>query len=1107
MPPIRLAALALLALAAVAVRAQTAPAPFPLATGDYTFAAWPATAPAGTYPAAMRVHQAASGQDPAPTDAFAADYVGPYSATAGTRVVGLGENGIAFLNTGTAGRLGALTLALDATGAQNVRVSWTGGTAATGSRPYVLRLQYRVGASGTYTDAGAEYVAGATGHAEPFSTVLPAEVNGAPVVHVRWVYAQVGTGAGNRPQLRVDDVTVSTSDAAASGTGTAAFAPALLRGGAPQALALVVTARSDEPADRLTDLTFTLPAVWGAVAPSQVTLVPAGGTVSVAGSTVSVAGADASQSAPLRIEMAALAVPDASAFVEVGVRTGAGSAQTVAIATQPVLRVWSTPEPMATVRANTAAGVSTRLGEAVTVQGVVTVSDAFRTGGGERGPSFLEDASGGLAVFSPEGVAAAVEPGEEVVLLGVVDQFFGLNQLSNATEVVERVGFPGAPAPLVVTLQQLAADGAGGAEAYEGRLVRVEGVTVNTTVWTAEGAGTNYLLTDATGALDVRINPGTDLAGQPAPTGPFALTGVVSQFRPAAPFVGGYQLMPRGRSDIEPLLNAPAIAPQAPFEHAVAPTSVTLRWTTDRPAHSEVRYTTAGGASGGVVSETRTTAHEITLTDLAPATVYTVELRAAADADTASVAGYPVSTASPPGSTGAVEVLFNQSVDATVATGPTATTADLAAHLVGRIAQAQASLDVALYSLSGTAGAQIAQALVAAHQRGVRVRVIMDDETSTTAPPNTLRAASIPVITDAFGQNDGAAGLHHNKFVVVDHLGTDPARVWAMTGSWNPTDPGTAQHFQNVVWVQDAALAGAFTAEFEQMWGGSGSQPDAAHARFHHRKTLVAPSVFQIGGVPVRLLFSPQGFGPYGSVESEILKTIATADHELALNLNLITRLPIVDAVRARHDAGVTVRGVVGEITTTGSVFASLAFADVRAFPSDALGLLHHKTALVDAQSPLSDPVVITGSHNWSRAANESNNENTLFLRSAPLANLFLQEFAARYAQAGGTGTFPTDAGADGGALAFGLSAPAPNPARHTARLALSLPAPADVAVRLYNVLGQEVRRPHSGPLPAGRHAVPLDLAGLAAGVYVVRAEALLGGRTETTTRRLTVVR
>ena len=1108
--PLRLAALALFASAAAAsAAAQTAPAPFPLASGDYTFAAWADTAPAGTYPAAMRLHRG-GGIDPGLAAEPTGDYTQAYSLTSGTRINGLNGDGLAFANTGTNGDLGAAVVALDATGLSNVRVAWTAGTVAVGTRTYAVRLQYRVGASGPFSDApGAsgpvEYLSNAAaGHSAQFTSVLPAAANGQAVVHVRWKYYQTAAGTGGRPRLRLDDVAISTSDAAASGTGTAAFEPAALRGGAPATLALTVTARSDAPADRLTDVVLTLPV--GVPPPAGVTLSPAGGTATVDGRTVRVSGASATLSAPLRIELTGLTPPDVSLIAEVGVRTGAGSPQTVAIAAQPLLRVWSTPEPISSVRANDGLGVATRLGQTVTVRGVVTASDQFRTGASDRGPSYLEDASAGLAVFAPAGVAAQVAVGEEVTLLGRVDQFFGLNQLNALTTVVDRSGTNGPPAPRLVTLSQVAADGAGGVEALEGRLVRIDGVTVNTAVWTAEGAGTNYTLTDATGTLPVRVNPGVDFVGRPAPSGAFSIVGVVSQFRPATPLIGGYQLQPRFATDIIDERDAPVIAATAPFETSATATSVTLRWTTDVPAHSEVRYTGPGGA-GRVASETRTTSHDVTLAGLAAASIYTLELRSAALADTAVVARYPVSTASAPGTTGQIEVTFNRSIDASVATGEVARSLSLTGVLLPRLAAATETIDAALYSLSGSVGTAIGNALLAARSRGVRVRLIVDDETNP-AEPARLRAAGLTVITDDFGANDGPFGLHHNKFFVIDRAASDPTRAWTMTGSWNPTDSGSTDNHQNVVWIQDGALAGAFTAEFDQMWGSSTATPDAATSRFHRRKTLVAPTAFWIGGVYTRLVFSPQGAGPYGTVERTITDALRTADHEIGLNLNLVTRTAYVDAARERFAAGVEVRAAVGDIGTTGSVFVSLdAFADAYAFPSTTLGLLHHKTALVDAQHPLSDPVVVTGSHNWSRSANEDNNENTLLLHSPRIANLYLQEFAARYAEAGGVGSFPTGAETAGTPGRFATTAAYPNPARGAARFFLTLPEPSPVTVRVFNVLGQEVLRPVDGPLAAGTHEVPLDVSGLAAGVYVVRIEATAGGRAAAETRRVTVVR
>jgi hypothetical protein len=974
------------------------------------------------------------------------------------------------------------------------------------------RAEFSVDGGSTWTHIGTETGSRATTFYAVTYDLSPFEaLNNRANAILRFTLSGATSTNGNN---RFDNITLEgtfVGGETASGSGTALLEEALLRGGQTHTLDFEVFARSDDAEDRLTHIDLTLPESFGTVATDAVSLEPEGGTVSVDGRTIRIADAEISQSAPLRIAITGVTIPDASGAFTFGVQTGAGADQTEVIAAQPELRVWSTPEPIAQVAANNAQGVSTRLGEWVTVQGVITVADQFRTGGGITGPSYVEDETGGMAVFSPNGVSERVAIGDEVILLGRVDQFNGLNQLDDATTVVETLGRNRTVEPVVVTLAQLATDGQGGAEAYEGRLVRVNGVTVNTAVWNVSGSGTNYQLSDGTATLDVRINPAVDFAGQPAPGGSFDIVGALSQFRPATPYIGGYQLMPRFTADILDDRDAPAFVSAPPFERAASPSSVTFSWTTDREATAEVYYVRAPGDTLRVASEAASSEHTVTLTGLAAATVYDVTL-CATTVETTCIQDYPVVTAAPEGTSHTIRAVFTGSVDHTLARDTEAESGSPLPILLERIEAAERTLDMMFYSLSGnTAGRLISNALIAAHERGVRVRVIMENSTSETAPPRDLRNAGVPFITDAFGANDGQA-LHHNKVLIADALTTpehDPAGVWVMTGSWNPTEPGTFTHNQNILFIQDGALAAAHTREFEQMWGSSTATPDASASRFGERKRQTAPTVLWLGDVYTRLFFSPQGFGVYGSTEDAILDALRSAEHEIDLGLNLITRLPIVDVLRERHDAGVRVRGAVGEITTTGSVFVQLAaFADIHDHPASTYGLLHHKYAIVDAEHPEAGPVVITGSHNWSRAANERNDENTLILYSADLANQYLQELAIRYREAGGEGEFSVSIEpADAVAGAFSLSGNYPNPFRDRTAFSYTLPAASEVTVVIYDVLGREVERVVEAVQPGGTYTVTLDGARFSSGTYLYRVEARSAAGSFSETGRMVRVR
>ena len=65
-------------------------------------------------------------------------------------------------------------------------------------------------------------------------------------------------------------------------------------------------------------------------------------------------------------------------------------------------------------------------------------------------------------------------------------------------------------------------------------------------------------------------------------------------------------------------------------------------------------------------------------------------------------------------------------------------------------------------------------------------------------------------------------------------------------------------------------------------------------------------------------------------------------------------------------------------------------------------GILHHKYMLIDADSSESEPIVITGSQNWTTSAEDVNDENTLIIHNAQIAQQYLQEFIARYRETGG---------------------------------------------------------------------------------------------------------
>lgn len=132
------------------------------------------------------------------------------------------------------------------------------------------------------------------------------------------------------------------------------------------------------------------------------------------------------------------------------------------------------------------------------------------------------------------------------------------------------------------------------------------------------------------------------------------------------------------------------------------------------------------------------------------------------------------------------------------------------APMIRAIDAAQRDIAVACFVFSSQ---PIAEALLRAHERGIRVRVLLDDQYQSPAatarwgyvPYDRLVEAGVTVHYDAFPSK-----VHH-KFVIIDQLLT-------ITGSFNLSDNAVNNNDENVVFILDRDLALVFHGEFERLW-------------------------------------------------------------------------------------------------------------------------------------------------------------------------------------------------------------------------------------------------------------------------------------------------
>lgn len=775
--------------------------------------------------------------------------------------------------------------------------------------------------------------------------------------------------------------------------------------------------------------------------------------------------------------------PDSTAFYPFNTQTK-GVSQYRNVSPIPKITVFGVPVPIADIKINDANGAPLKLGQLVTIEGIITVANEFGS------PSYVQDNSGAMAIFGSS-FSTAVNIGDEVKVSGVVNPFNGLSELTSPY-LHSKVILGNSVSPTVVTCSQLFNDGAGGVEQYEALLVRLNVVTVTDTFgnpitnWTVSGSGTNYRLHDATGYVDTRVDNNVNFANTPAPQGTFNVIGVVGQFKTSSPYIGGYQLMPRSASDI---LSVGPIIATSPVESNIQTTSITINWTTVNPGTTRLRYGTTTSYELGVVGTdtSRSTSHVLDLSGLTPAMVYNVQAFSVSGTDTSIAANFVVSTSSPPASTGQINVYFNRSVNTSVSTGELALgNQDLVSRILTRINNAHRSIDAAIHSLSSSPGDAVASALVNAKNRGVKVRVICEYDNRNTNAFNTIAANGIPLIDDRFDPINFGAGLMHNKFFVFDYHGGAPESVWVWTGSWNLTAQQTTTDHQNSIEIQDVSLAGAYTLEFNEMWGSDTDTPNASSSRFGARKRDNTPHKFVINSLPIESYFSPSD-----QTTKHIKNTLRLAEQDIAFALYSFTRSDIADTLIARKNAGKKVRGDM-ESSSSSEQFTYLQTNGIDVHLDPFSSLLHHKYAIVDATKGSQGPQwVITGSHNWSNNAENSNNENTLIIQSPRVANLYLQEFAARYYEAGGIDPIVLAVQEIGGVpQTFSLSQNYPNPFNPSTVMYYELPVAGKVSLVVYNLLGQEVTTLVNEEQKVGRYRVEFSAPHLASGVYFYRLRA-----------------
>lgn len=294
----------------------------------------------------------------------------------------------------------------------------------------------------------------------------------------------------------------------------------------------------------------------------------------------------------------------------------------------------------------------------------------------------------------------------------------------------------------------------------------------------------------------------------------------------------------------------------------------------------------------------------------------------------------------------------------------------------------------------------VLEALRQAAGRGADVRLVVDASDDPDSPRvRNLAAIAAAGLESQVVRRERSSAIAHNKFLVALHDG-EPVAVW--TGSTNVTEGGIFGHSNVGHAVADTRIAGAYLSYWQQL----SADPTGAELRPWVGAHPPVPTAPPAAGVSE--LFSPRsGSDDLLDWYTELIRgasrsVFLTAAFGVTKRLRTVftedlepLRYVLMD--NARGDIDMTIRD--GDPDNQVSVGAAIPGGGFGKWVAEStldlnnhVRFVHTKILLLD---PLGDdPVVITGSANFSPASVSSNDENMLVIRGdTAVADVYVTEF------------------------------------------------------------------------------------------------------------------
>ncbi len=321
--------------------------------------------------------------------------------------------------------------------------------------------------------------------------------------------------------------------------------------------------------------------------------------------------------------------------------------------------------------------------------------------------------------------------------------------------------------------------------------------------------------------------------------------------------------------------------------------------------------------------------------------------------------------------------------------------------IVNAINEAKISIDVAALLITSDS---IYTALVDSHNRGVRVRIVVDANSANTIGSDIqgLLDQNIPV------KLNSEFRIMHNKYIVIDGSSVQ-------TGSFNYSSSADKKNAENAIFLsQQPSIAKLYSDNFERLFAESNSNHNINQRQtqlgflseylaresefsideiFKNRNTDF--STFQLNNGVVDVAFSDacNYISSSPSAKNLVLQVIQNSKNNIYMAAYGFSDLDIINALKERQKNGVNVNIVLDyKANSKNSFFDELKILGANIYLNKKFSIMHNKYIIADNNT------LELGSFNYTTSAEKDQCNNILvFYNQNSLISNYLDDWNMLY--------------------------------------------------------------------------------------------------------------